>query len=248
MRGHVGRGLGQHIGTFVAVLGFVVSAGLPATAAGQASGPLRTTDHWEIGLFASGSGAMPLGSASADLTTPGGGMFPLFEAASRFASGIGMEVQIAHALSGRVHLAGIATWTRADIETDITGDAESVADVRLVNRASRVSAEAAVSITLADWERRSFYVLMGAGWMRELPDGVVYGADGGIGKLGAGVKYWWRRSPPRTSRSTPAPPRRMRSIGLRVEGRAVARYPGVVIGVSRVRVAPGLLAGLIIGL
>ena len=242
-----GRRVGHRSGILAVAMVFATSVGTPAVAAGQASAPVSNVGRWELGLSATALGAMPLGAASADLTTPGGAPFPLFEATSRFAPGFGAEFQIARVLSSRVHVAGVATWTRADIETRITGDAEEVADARLLNRASRVSAEGAVSIDLAARDRRAFYVLAGAGWMRELPGGVVFGANGGIGKLGVGMKYWWRRPQPDTSRFTPAQSRRKRAIGVRIEARAVARYPGVVFGSSRVRVAPGLLAGLIFG-
>lgn len=215
----------------------------PAVAAGQGTVAAPPAGRWEIGVAATWLGAFPLGSAAANLTTPGGGALPLFATSSRFAPGVGVEFEIARALSSRIHLAGIAAWTRTNIETDVTDDAEDVADVRLTNRASRVSAEGSVSVTLAAWPRRSVYAIAGGGWMRELPGGVLFGANGGVGKLGVGVKYWWRRAQPAQAR-----PGRERSIGLRVEARTVARYPGVAIGSPRVQVVPGLLAGLILGL
>lgn len=226
-----------------AIAALAVGVLSPAVAVGQGTAVSPLAGDWEVGVAASWLGAIPLGSASANLTTPAGGALPLFATASRFASGLGVEVEIARALSRRIHVAGVATWMRTSIETDVTDDAEDVADVRLTNHTSRVSAEGSVSIALATWPRQSVYATAGGGWMRELPGGVLFGANGGVGKVGAGVKYWWRRRQPGQAR-----PGRERSIGLRVEARAVARSHGVSFGASRARVAPGLLAGLIFGL
>lgn len=215
---------------------------LTTAAAGAQTGTRSTsTARWEGGIAAAWLGPVPLGSSSATLTTPGGNRLTVFNASSRFAPGLGVDVQIGRPLARRLAFEVSTSWARVDLETAITDDVEDVADVRLINRASRVSAEGAVLFTLAGHDRRVLYALAGGGWMREMPSGVMIGTDGAVGKVGAGMKYWWRR--PGQMR-----PGGARAVGLRVEARAVSRSRGVSVGASRVRVAPGVLAGIIFGL
>jgi len=204
----------------------------PSVAVAQAAAP-----RWELGVSLLWQGPMSAGSASADLIRPDGGVLPLLRTQADFGAGPGVEVRLATAVTRRLAAAVTGSWTRTDVRVRVTEDVDGAPPLTLAETVSRVAIEGAGLWTLATRPRASIYARAGAGWMREVAGGGLLVEDGGIGTVGAGVKYWWRLPPPG----------RGRALGLSAEGRAVVRSGGLRLGARGLRVSPAASVGLVMG-
>jgi hypothetical protein len=209
------------------------SAQTPASPAAQRpSGP-----RLDVATTLSLVGPTSFGQSAEQLLRPDGSNLTVFRADNRLAAGIGVEVHLGFPARRRLMAELTGSWSRADLQSRISGDIEDVEDVTLGQRLHRFSAEGSVVWTWRARGRASYFVRGGAGWMRELVADGLLTADAVVTNVGAGMKYWWRERP-RAS---------VRRIGLRLEGRANVRSSGLSLDQSSRHVAPVLSGGLIFG-
>jgi hypothetical protein len=190
----------------------------------------------EVGLNATVTSPMSLGTSTASLTQPNGNPLTLFRTENRIRAGRGAEVNVGVRLGERLHVEGTAGWVRAELESKISGDADGGADAMATETLARFSGEASLLWTFAIRGDAAFFARGGAGWMRELAGDGTYSAPGTIGTAGLGVKYWLGRAGASG-----------RGVGLRVEGRAVIRAKGLALSSSRTALAPAVAGGIIFG-
>jgi hypothetical protein len=183
------------------------------------------------------TGPMPLGTTSADLIRPDGTPLPLFESDLSLRPGPGAEAHLTRLLGTRWAAELSGTWTATTMRTRISSDFEGVPATTLTERLSRFAVEGSLLWHLAATADRAVFLRAGGGFMREVAGAATFSDDGLIGSVGAGVKYWWRRS-------TPGGGRRW---GVRLDGRAVLRARGVDLGAETIRVAPAAAADLLFG-
>jgi hypothetical protein len=215
----------------------VVLGGVAANVA--AAGAQQPSPQPRVQLAVGGvfTGPMPLGATSADLTRPDGSPLPLFETDVSLRPGPGAEAHLTRLLGTRWAAELSGTWTATTIRTRISSDFESVPATTLTERLSRFAVEGSLLWHLARTADRTVFLRAGGGWMREVAGSATFSDDGLVGSVGAGVRYWWRRS-------TPGGGRRW---GVRLDGRAVLRARGVDLGAETVRVAPAAAADLLFG-
>jgi hypothetical protein len=208
----------------------IVAAAAPAGAQPSAVVEPRVA----IGASGVVLGPIPLGTASADYQTPGGDALSLFHTEGRLPTSGGVEGHVTVSVAPRVALEAAGAWMRPHLTARIGDDFEGADAVRTSLPLSRFSAEGAVLVAFARRGRAVWFVRGGAGWMREMAGWGTFAADGTIGDLGLGVKYWWRtRVRDDTGR-----------LGLRVDARLAGRAGGLVAGARAVRLAPLVSAGL----
>jgi hypothetical protein len=213
-----------------------VAAGMLALPAPADAQPAPRPPRAELALGGLFMGSMPIDDVAATYTRPDGGTLPLFTTDVSFDVGYGLEAQLGRRLGDRwaVELGG--GWTRTAVRTRVSGDFEGAPGATATEDVSRFSVEGSALWTVAGSRDRSVFVRIGGGWMRELAGGGVLSEDGVIGSVGAGVKYWWRQSTPGSGR-----------WGVRLDGRAVLRSPGIDLGPNRIRVAPAASASVLFG-
>jgi hypothetical protein len=221
-----------------AAVAVLIAAATVATAPAAWAQTGSRTAGAELAAGALVVGAMSLGSSTADLLRPDGGPLTLFRSAARLNPAPGLELHVSAPVTSRVSVEATGTWVPTDVRTRITDDFEDVPDATLTTGMSRFSVEGSLLATLAGrGARTSVFIRAGAGWMREVAGGAALAADGVIGNIGAGVKYWWGTQPPVGGHR----------LGVRVDGRAVLRWRGLSLGATAVRVAPAASADLLIG-
>jgi hypothetical protein len=225
-----GRGRGRVLRVVCATALAVCGVACPSEA--QQAGVWRG----EIGVAALLTGALPLGSVPATLTRPDGGALVVFTTDNRLRPSRGLEVQASYRATPRLAVEAVSGWTAVDLESRVGNDLEGAAAATLSQAVSRFTVEGAVLWSVNTGERLSLFVRGSGGWMREVTRGVGLVADGGIGSAGVGVKYWWGGRSSRPGR-----------VALRLEGRAVARSGGLLLGTDSLRIMPAAVAGLIVG-
>jgi hypothetical protein len=191
----------------------------------------------EAGVSAMVLGVMPLGEASADLQRPRGTSLDVFHTDSRVAPALGIEGHVGRAITRRLSIEGAGGWTPAPFETRADSDLEGADAATLRQRTSRFTVEGAVLWSFVRRDRLALFVRGSGGWLREVTRGVGLVEDGQVGSAGLGVKYWWG-----SDRA-----RRRGRVALRVEGRALARSGGLLLGAPAIRIAPAATAGFSVG-
>jgi hypothetical protein len=175
-----------------------------------------------------------MGSRTADLTTSAPTTrFDLFATESRAGDFIGVNARIGYYISRSISVEGSARYARPELSADLSGDAESAADVTAIETASHYLFGGSV---LFDLRGASFaggrgvpFVSGGAGYLRELHEGNLLVETGIEYHATAGLKYWFGSGHNR--------------FGLRVEGGMSAREDGFDNEDGR-RVQPLVAAGL----
>jgi hypothetical protein len=191
----------------------------------------------EVSAGAALGGASPLGSAAADLIRPNGSTLTLFRTDSRFGAGVGGEVSVTGFLSRRFGLEASGSLVRQQVRTRVTDDVERTADVTLSVPISRVLVEGAAIVALVHRPRADVYLRAGGGWMQELADSATLAETGSTATIGVGMKYWWRNPP--FGRGT--------RMGVRLDGRVLARSRGVSFGPGTWQFGPTGTAGVVFG-
>lgn len=220
----------------VLVLALVVGMAAAGPARAQTAAARTADPVTELALTAAWIGPQSFGTSDAALTAPNGSPLVVFRTDSRLAPGAAFEVHLGRRLARRFWVEATGSWQHADYETRVFDDIEDGDDLTLAVSSSRYTVEGSALWTLAERGALTVFARGGAGWVRETAGGRSLVADGAIGNVGAGVKYWWGLRPGR-----------LRRIGLRVEGRVSLRSGALTLGESQVRFAPVVVGGIIFG-
>ena len=160
-------------------------------------------------------GGAKLGSQTGSLTAndPGAPGYTLFRTSTDIGAGTGVEARIGVALTRALSIEGSASWVRQQATTSITGDAEGAAATSATATLDAYQFEGAAVIHFNGARfaggRGVPFVLAGGGYRRQLDDVQILVATGGYVTAGGGVKYYF----------VERPKRRMKRLGLRVDGR-----------------------------
>jgi hypothetical protein len=182
-------------------------------------------------------GPASFGQSQEGLLRPDGSTLPVFTADSSLRSGVGVEVNLDIGLMRRLMAEVTGGWTRSTLASRVTGDAEGADALTVTDTLTRFSLEGAAVWTLRLRGRTTWFLRGGAGWMRELAGSSALVDDGVVGRVGAGVKYWWRDRPRG----------RLRRVGVRFDGGVQIRSGSITLGDHGLRVAPMVSGGLIFG-
>jgi hypothetical protein len=162
----------------------------PAAATAQrppaAPSPARLEVSAGVGWFTSSS----LGDGRADLRGRGGGDFALFATESRFGAGPVLDVRAAYSLTSRYSLEGRFGFSRPELQTEVSADAEGAPTLTLSERLDRYIADAALVVSFGDIRRDRLvpFASAGAGYLRELHEGRTLVEQGIAWHAGGGVR------------------------------------------------------------
>ena len=209
---------------------------VPAVAAAQGyvRSPAPRRGSIEVGGGFTFLPGFDMGGSTADLTTSSPTTrFDLFTTESRVGDFMGVNGRIGYYLSQSISIEATVRFARPELSVDLSGDAESGADVTATETASHYVFGGSV---LFDLRGASFaggrgvpFVSGGAGYLRELHEGNLLVETGTEYHATAGLKYWFGAGDNR--------------FGLRVEGGLSAREKGLDDEDGR-RVQPMAAAGL----
>jgi hypothetical protein len=205
-----------------------------AAAQGYVRSPAPRRGSIEVGGGITLLPGFDMGGRTADLTTSSPTTrFDLFTTESRVGAFMGVHGRIGYYFSSSISVEASVRFARPELSVDLSGDAESAADVTATETASHYVFGGSV---LFDLRGASFarghgvpFVSGGAGYLRELHEGNLLVETGTEYHATAGLKYWFG-----TGRNR---------FGLRVEGGVSAREKGFDDEDGR-RVQPMVAAGL----
>ena len=214
-----------------------MAVALAGTVGAQPRPPSRPAKV-EIGVGLVWMAGVPLGTADATEATPGGGSFRLFSSSAALGSTPGVDVRIGVRLTDRLRVEGAGSYSapvlRVAIRNDVeTGDAESTEPTR------QVLVNGSLLVFFKPWRegrRRAPFVTAGVGYLRQLHDGATLAETGSTFHAGGGVMFVL----------ADRPRERLKSVGLRLEARAVARHGAAALD-GRRHVAPEFGGGLLLG-
>jgi hypothetical protein len=165
---------------------------LAAPVSAQTDLPVRRIEA-EVGggIF----GGTALGSADANLRANATTVQPytLFATDSRFGSAPSMHARAGFALSRRFAVEGGLVFSRPWIRTSVSGDVEGAPALTVDERVDQYIVEASLLVRLDEISlgRRTVpFVAGGAGYLRQLHEGLTVIDEGHLYHLGGGVKHW----------------------------------------------------------
>jgi hypothetical protein len=205
-----------------------------AAAQGYVRSPAPRRGSIEVGGGVTFLPGFDMGGRTADLTTSAPTTrFDLFTTQSTVGDFMGVHGRVGYYFSGSISVEASVRFARPELSVDLSGDAESAADVTATEIASHYVFGGSL---LFDLRGASFaggrgvpFVSGGAGYLRELHDGNLLVETGTEYHATAGLKYWFGTGDNR--------------FGLRVEGGVSAREKGFDDEDGR-RVQPTVAAGL----
>jgi hypothetical protein len=145
----------------------------------------------EVGVGFGILGGATLGDGDADLRTRTGTDFALFSAESRFGAARELELRAGIALTPRYAIEVRGGLSHPDLRASITGDVEGAPDVTLTERIDQYVVDASL---IAMFEGLRIgplvpYAAAGAGYLRQLHEGLTLVEQGTVYHLGGGVKH-----------------------------------------------------------
>ena len=162
---------------------------VPAAAVAQTTSgpPLRRVEAAVAGTWLSGAGA---GGADANLRTGAGGDYRLFSADSRFAAAPALETRVAYPLTRRYTIEGRFGYSRPELSSAISADAENAPSLTLTETLDQYIVEGAVLVMLEGLRFASLvpFASGGAGYLRQLHEGQTLVEEGVVYHVGGGVR------------------------------------------------------------
>lgn len=207
----------------VRICAFLLACAIPGAAHAQAADG-RPVRRVEIDAGAGLLGGAALGSRDANLRANAQPRQPfrLFTAESRFARAPEFHVRTAFALSRRFGVEGGITWSRPDVRSSISADAEGAPPITSVERVDQYFFDASFLMmidALRVGTRLVPFVAAGGGYLRQLHEGQTVIEHGQVYHAGGGVKYWL------LARSRGA----IRATGLRGDARLHVMRGGIAL-------------------
>lgn len=185
--------------TWAAAAAVVLAGPLVAVAQPTATPRARS---FEISAGAIALGSVDFGSATANLIANQSSApeSTLFRTASTMKTGVGLDGRLAFNITRALAVEGGFVWTRATLESRISGDVESVPGVTVAQDLDTYFIEAS-----AVWHLNALafaggravpFVAGGAGYVRQLDEDQVLTTDAGtVYHAGGGLKYFFMTRP-----------------------------------------------------
>ena len=172
------------------------------------------------GLWLGGAG---LGSSTAALranTTGTPAPFTLFTTESRFGSAPGLDARVGYGLTKRITVELGLVFSRPELRTHVSDDVENAPALTVAESVHQYFVDGSVVVLLdrfALGDRTVPFVTGGAGYLRQLHEGLTLVEIGQVYHVGGGVKHWL------VLRDRGF----MRGIGVRVDGRLYVLVNGI---------------------
>ncbi len=220
-----------------ALVAAVALAMVPAGAAAQAVRAEPLPGRIEISAGPVFGSAVTFGSRDALEPSNGSGTYRLFSTATQLAPAAGAEIRVGTRLSRRVDVEGFASYSRPQLRTAISADAEGAPSLTAREIIQQVAVGASLSFAVMAPRRGRVlpFVTAGAAYLRELHDGLTLLQTGRRYDAGGGVRIVLRA----------AAAGRVKLAGIRLDARALVRTRGVAFD-SRAHVAPQVGAALFV--
>lgn len=161
---------------------------LAASAAGaQTNPPLH---HLQLGAGVGYFGGATLGEVDANLRTSSTDLYRLFATSSRQRGTIALDLHASLDLTRRVGLEAHTLFARPELHTSVTDDAENAPPVDAFERLDQYLIDGGVVIRLSEFRMKSWepFAAAGAGYLRELHEGLTLSEDGHLFYVGGGVR------------------------------------------------------------
>lgn len=198
-------------------------SGIPSTAVAQQPTAAPRAHSFELSAAGIFVGPTDFGSSTASLigNQSAGPETTLFTSRNSLELGTGLDGRVAFNITRALAVEGGFVWTRATMESRITGDVEDVPDVTLVQDVDTYFIEGAAvwhlnGLSFAGGRGLPF-IAGGAGYVRQLDDEALLTTEPGqVYHAGGGVKYLF------TDRARGL----IRGLGLRADARVYLRDGG----------------------
>jgi hypothetical protein len=161
---------------------------LTASTARAQSGP--PVHRLQLGAGVGFFGGATLGDADASLRTSSSDPYQLFATSSRQAGTIALDLHAAVDLTRRFGLEAHTLFARPDVRTSVTDDAEGAPSVDAVERLDQYLIDGGIVIRLSEFRMKSWepFATGGAGYLRQLHEGLTLSEDGHLFYVGGGVR------------------------------------------------------------
>jgi hypothetical protein len=218
-------------GWLAAAVAAVLAAPQPVSA--QAATP-PPAGRIELGAGGGWLAGATLGEAAATLRGRDGADFVLFESASTLAGAWAIDARVGIVLSRRYAAEARLAFSRPEIRTSVPGDVEGAPPLELAERLDRYVIDGALRVSLDGLRAGPLvpFVSVGAGYLRQLHEGLTFVEQGVAYHGGGGVTL------PLFSRSTGL----AKGAAVRGETRVYRFVPGGDAGsTTQVALSGGLL-------
>ena len=136
-------------------------------------------------------GGASLGVADANLrSSVANDPYRVFTTSSRFGSALALDLRAAVDLTRRFGLEAHALYGHPELQTEVTGDVENAPPVTAVERIDHYLIDGGILIKLDELRVRGWqpFVAAGAGYLRQLHEGLTLTEDGQVFYVGGGVR------------------------------------------------------------
>jgi len=141
----------------------------------------------ELGYFS----GVEIGSANAALraNAPTGGAFTLFKTATSLSASFVADARVGWWASRRIAIEGHLGYSRPAIETSVSADAEGAAPITVVERVNQYVIDAGILLRINEVRIGGLvpYAAGGAGYLRQLHEGLAFIDQGHAYHVGGGV-------------------------------------------------------------
>ena len=146
----------------------------------------------EVGIGGGWLGGAELGARDAELRQNGPGALRLFTSETRLAGAPALDVSVGYALNRRLTVEGGVMLSHPDLQSSISGDSEGAAAITVAERIDQYVVEGRLLVLLEEMrlgQRTVPFVSAGAGYLRQLHDGLTVVEEGHLYHVGGGLKY-----------------------------------------------------------
>ncbi len=181
------------------------------------------------------SGSMKLGNAAATETAPSGRL-TLFSTSTELAAASAVEARVGVRLTSLFEVEASSSYGRPTLRIAVSGDVENGAPTTATDMLRQITIDGAVVTNLSRSRavRRAVpFVIVGAGYLRQLHEGDTLAVGGQRYFAGGGVKLLLSR------------PHRLKGLGVRAEARALAQRKGVAFD-DRLHTSPVVAASVFV--
>jgi hypothetical protein len=158
-----------------------------STVSAQTEPPLH---RLQLGAGVGFFGRAALGDADANLRTATADPFRLFTTSTEQAGTIGLDLHAAVDLSRRFGVEAHTLFARPDVRTSVTNDAENAPAVDAVEQLDQYLIDGGVMIRLTEFRMGDWvpFATAGAGYLRQLHEGLTLSEHGHLFYVGGGVR------------------------------------------------------------
>jgi hypothetical protein len=184
-------------------------------------------------------GRASMDAADPNLARPSGDVLRLFNSEAEFSPGLSLQAAFRAPFSRRFAVEVSAAWTHRDLQVRVSDDFEDAEDVTIAETLNQIAVGGALVAHLRPvWPRARTtpYAIGGGHFFWEFHEGDLLVSTGGQVFLGGGVDHVLRQSR--------SPKTRVDLLGLRVEGRLVARTGGAAFNEDDVHLFPSVGAAI----